>query len=227
MVEAMTRTVLFDLDGTLTDTVPLIAEHLSGALVSNGIDCTPQAVYPLIGRPLDVAMGELHQFGDDQDTLARVVAEYRENLLRAVDEAGDTLLLPGVHDMLERLRAEGFRVGVVTAKGAESAVQLMAVTGLNPFVEALVTNSDVERGKPFPDAALLGLERLGVAAEGAWYVGDATSDIEMAIAAGMRPMGITTGAATREALLEAGAEVVVDSAAEAAEFLLGQEQPEN
>lgn len=226
MVKVMTRTVLFDLDGTLADTVPLIAEHISAALVNNGIDCTPQAVYPLIGRPIEVAMDELHQFGTDRDTMRRIIDEYRDNLHLAVDEAGDTLLLPGVHDMLEQLRDAGFRVGVVTAKGAPSAVQLMAVTGLYPFVEALVTNDDVERGKPFPDAALLGLERLGAEAEGAWYVGDATSDIEMAIAAGMRPMGITTGAATREALLDAGAEAVVDSAAEATELLLKQEQPE-
>lgn len=218
----MTRAVLFDLDGTLADTVPLIAEHISGALVNNGIACEPLAVYPLIGRPIEVAMDELHQFGEDRATMMRIIDEYRGNLHAAVDEAGATLLLPGVHEMLERLRDEGFRIGIVTAKGSPAAVQLMAVTGLDPLVEVMVTNDDVERGKPYPDPALLGLERLGVEAEGAWYVGDATSDIAMAIAAGLRPIGVTTGAATREALLEAGAEAVVDTAAEVTELLLEQ-----
>ena len=84
-----------------------------------------------------------------------------------------------------------------------------------------MSTDDVDRGKPAPDSALLGLERLGAVAAETWYVGDAMSDMEMALAAGMRAMGITTGAATREELAGAGAEVVVDTAAEVTDLIVG------
>lgn len=209
----MSRAVLFDLDGTLTDTVPLIAEHIAAALNRDGIECSPRDVYPLIGQPIEVAMHKLHLF-DDLGRMGRVIDDYRDTLSVAVDEAGEGLVLPGVFDMLHALREAGYRIGVVTAKGTNSAVHLLGLTGLGDLIDALVTTDEVENGKPAPDSALLGLERLGVQAEGTWYVGDAASDMIMALAAGMRAMGITTGAATREELLAGGAEIVVDHAAE-------------
>lgn len=215
----MTRAVLFDLDGTLADTVPLIAAHVSGALNAHGIACTPREVYPLIGRPIEVALQQLHLFGDDLERMRRIIVEYRDALHVAVNAAGTDLVLPGVRDMLTALRDAGYAVGVVTAKGTASAVHLLNITELNHLIDVLVTTEDVDNGKPAPDSALLGLRRLGVEAEGTWYVGDAVSDMEMALAAGMRAMGITTGAATREELIDGGAEVVVDTAAEVAQLL--------
>ncbi|MBB1484136.1 HAD family hydrolase [Tessaracoccus sp. MC1865] len=215
----MTRAVLFDLDGTLADTVPLIAEYIAGALNAHGIECVPRDVYPLIGRPIEFAMGELHTFADDPERMNRIIVEYRDALHLAVNAAGSKLVLPGVREMLEDLRLAGYRIGVVTAKGTGSAIHLLDITELSHLIDALVTTEDVEHGKPAPDSALLGLERLEVQAEGTWYVGDAVSDMTMAIAAGMRPLGITTGAATREELLAGGAEVVVDSAAEVTALL--------
>ena len=58
------KAALFDLDGTLADTVPLIAEHISASLNAHGIACVPRDVYPLIGRPILDAMGELHDLAD-------------------------------------------------------------------------------------------------------------------------------------------------------------------
>lgn len=220
MVESMTsRAVLFDLDGTLADTVPLIAEHIADALNANGIECTARDVYPLIGRPIEVAMNTFHPFGDDTERMNRIIAEYRDALHVAVNDAASKLVLPGVREMLEDLRRAGYAIGVVTAKGTASAIHLLDITELSHLIDTLVTTEDVEHGKPAPDSAILGLERLGASAEGTWYVGDAVSDMTMALAAGMRAMGITTGAATREDLLAGGAEVVFDTAAEVTELL--------
>lgn len=210
----MPPAILFDLDGTLADTVALIAEHVAAALVRNGIECAPRDVYPLIGQPIEVAMQQLHLFGDDLPRMGRVIEEYRAALSVAVNEAGEGLVLPGVPAMLRALREAGYRIGVVTAKGTNSAEHLLRITSLDELIDTLVTTDDVTYGKPAPDSALLGLERLGAAASGTWYVGDAASDMIMALAAGMRAMGITTGAATREELLAGGAEVVVDAADE-------------
>ena len=215
------RAVLFDLDGTLADTVPLIAQHISDTLNAHGIACTPRDVYPLIGRPIVDAMNELHEFASDGARMEAVIVEYRAALHEAVNAAGTDLVLPGVRAMLRELREAGFAVGVVTAKGGPQAEHLLTITELRDLVDVLVSTDDVDRGKPAPDSALLGLERLGAVAAETWYVGDAMSDMEMALAAGMRAMGITTGAATREELADAGAEVVVDTAAEVSGLILG------
>lgn len=216
------RAVLFDLDGTLADTVPLIAQHISDALNAHGIDCRPLDVYPLIGRPIEDAMGELHRFGDDgRERMQRIIAEYRDALHEAVNAAGQDLVLPGVRQMLHDLRAAGFAIGVVTAKGGRQAEHLLTVTELMEHVDVVVSTNDVERGKPHPESALLGLERLGASAADTWYVGDAMSDMVMALSAGMRPLGITTGAATRDQLLAAGALVVVGHAEEVPAVVAG------
>ena len=215
------RAVLFDLDGTLADTVPLIAQHISDTLNAHGIACTPRDVYPLIGRPIVDAMNELHEFAADGARMEAVIVEYRAALHEAVNAAGTDLVLPGVRAMLRELREAGFAVGVVTAKGGPQAEHLLTITELRDLVDVVVSTDDVDRGKPAPDSALLGIERLGAVAAETWYVGDAMSDMEMALAAGMRAMGITTGAATREELAGAGAEVVVDAAAQVTDLIVG------
>ncbi len=215
------RAILFDLDGTLADTVPLIARHISDTLNAHGIACTPRDVYPLIGRPIVDAMHELHEFAADGERMQAVIVEYRAALHEAVNAAGTDLVLPGVRAMLRELRDAGYGVGVVTAKGGPQAEHLLTSTELRDLIDVLVSTDDVDRGKPAPDSALLGLERLGAVAAETWYVGDAMSDMEMALAAGMRAMGITTGAASREELASAGAEVVVDAADEVTRLLLG------
>ena len=215
------RAILFDLDGTLADTVPLIARHISDTLNAHGLACTPRDVYPLIGRPIVDAMHELHEFAADGERMQAVIVEYRAALHEAVNAAGTDLVLPGVRAMLRELRDAGYGVGVVTAKGGPQAGHLLTSTELRDLIDVLVSTDDVDRGKPAPDSALLGLERLGAVAAETWYVGDAMSDMEMALAAGMRAMGITTGAASREELASAGAEVVVDAADEVTRLLLG------
>ena len=215
------RAILFDLDGTLADTVPLIARHISDTLNAHGLACTPRDVYPLIGRPIVDAMHELHEFAADGERMQAVIVEYRAALHEAVNAAGTDLVLPGVRAMLRELRDAGYGVGVVTAKGGPQAEHLLTSTELRDLIDVLVSTDDVDRGKPAPDSALLGLERLGAVAAETWYVGDAMSDMEMALAAGMRAMGITTGAASREELASAGAEVVVDAADEVTRLLLG------
>lgn len=215
-----TRAVLFDLDGTLADTVPLIAQHISDTLTAHGIPCAPLDVYPLIGRPIEDAMQALHEFGGDGDKRMRaIITDYRAALHEAVNAAGPNLVLPGVRQMLRDLRDAGYGVGVVTAKGGPQAEHLLTITELRDLVDVLVTTDDVERGKPDPESALLGLARLGADAAGTWYVGDAMSDIQMALAAGMRAMGITTGAATRAELTSAGAERVVEHAEDVTRLL--------
>ncbi|HMR47901.1 MAG TPA: HAD family hydrolase [Arachnia sp.] len=215
------RAALFDLDGTLTDTVALIATQASRTLTEFGIPCLPEDVVPYIGIPLaDCIQAVAPGFVEDErfPAFARL---YRSRVAEATAEAGPDLLLPGVAELLPALREAGWKVAVVTAKQTEVAQTVLASTGLTEAVDMVIGTDQVAAGKPAPDSAYLAMERLGTAPERTWYIGDAATDMQMTLAAGIPGLGITTGAGTREGLLAAGARVVVDSAHEVFDALRG------
>ncbi|MGO1384538.1 MAG: HAD family hydrolase [Arachnia sp.] len=211
---------IFDLDGTLADSVTLIEETLHATIVDAGHDAESHEVRAKIGRPLDVMLAELTHQDVDHDNIATLVQSYRSAYRPAVEAAGASLLIPGVPEMLERLRAAGHAIGVVTAKTTFGAEHLLEMIGIRHFVDVLVGTERVAHGKPAPDSGLLAMAELGVLPENSWYVGDATSDITMAIAAGMKPLGVTSGVANREELLAAGAHAVATTPDEIAVMVL-------
>ena len=213
--------VVFDLDGTLADTVSLIEDTIHMVLTDDGHQPDRHTIRSFIGRPLDIALAELTGYDVSHNRIAALVKTYRTAFLPAVSEAGESLLLPGVPDMLRRLREAGYAIGVVTAKTTTGAEHLLQTLGIRSLVDVLVGTERVKHGKPAPDSGLLALEDLGSEPSETWYVGDAVSDMEMAIAAGMRPMGVTTGVADRDELVAAGAEAVAGSTSEIADIVLG------
>lgn len=211
---------VFDLDGTLADSITVIEDALHTTIHDAGHLAERHAIRALIGRPLDVMLADLTGQDIEHDTIATMVAAYRTAYLPAVEAAGADLLIPGVPEMLERLRNAGHAIGVVTAKTTPGAEHLLEVIGIRHLVDVLVGTERVLHGKPAPDSGLLALEELGVEAGNSWYVGDAVSDIAMAVSAGMKPLGVTTGVADREELLAAGAFAVAESPGEVATIVV-------
>ena len=101
------RLVIFDLDGTLADTVPVIAHHIAETITSFGTLVRPEDVVPYIGRPLEVALAELAERPADDPRIAEIIDAYRARWRGAVDVHGETLLLPGARALLRRLREAG------------------------------------------------------------------------------------------------------------------------
>lgn len=215
---------VFDLDGTLADSITLIQETISLAITDAGHSAQGHTIRAMIGRPLDVMLSELTGHDVGHDNINAMIKAYRTAYFPAVEEAGASLLLPGVPDMLERLRAAGHAIGVVTAKTTPGAEHLLEIIGIRHLVDVLVGTERVQHGKPAPDSGLLAMEELAVDASETWYVGDATSDMAMAIAAGMKPLGVTTGVADRDELLAAGAVAVAETPAEVASIILGSRE---
>lgn len=211
---------VFDLDGTLADSVTLIEETMHLALTDAGHAAERHAIRSMIGRPLDVALADLTDQDVSHDNIVAMVKAYRTAYFPAVEAAGAALLLPGVPEMLEQLRSAGHAIGVVTAKTTPGAEHLLDVIGIRHLVDVLVGTERVAHGKPAPDSGLLAMQELGVEAADTWYVGDAISDMAMAVAAGMRPLGVTTGVADRDELLAAGAIAVADTPEEVSTIVL-------
>ena len=181
------ETVLFDLDGTLID---------SGAAILASFHHATETV---LGRRFadDVVMASVGGYGLHRQ-MAEFDAEHVDDLVQAyrahnLEIYRQVRVFPGIDAVLERLRDDGRRLGIVTTKSRISVVLTFELLPLGAFFETVVTGDDVERHKPDPDGLLLALERLDADAESAAYVGDAPFDVQAAKAAGICAVAVTWG----------------------------------
>ena len=204
------RVVLFDLDGTLVDSIDLIvraAEHAFGATL--GTVPSRAEIMAGIGRPL------LAQFGAYVDTEAQMEAliqAYRRVQLAHHDDL--TRPYDGVNDAVRWLSDDGRALGVVTSKIEPLAHRALTHVGLDPFFDLVVGIESTARHKPEPDPLLFAMERLGANPPETVYVGDSPFDIQAARAAGITSIAVTWGAFEEQVLLAAGPSHVARSAAD-------------
>ncbi len=208
--------VLFDLDGTLVDTVPTRTNAWLLAFAEHGIPADREHVAAMIGV--------------DGRRLAREVAEHagvpmKRERASQIDAMHGEIYgqlntsprpLPGVRELVSALEAAGVPWAIATSSGDAGQVRA-SVAALELAAEpTVIDGSHVENAKPEPDIFLLSAERLGVEdTSRCWCVGDATWDMTAAVAAGMVPVGVTAGSAVDPRQLRvAGAVTVVATLAE-------------
>ncbi len=197
--------VTFDLDGTLVDLrAAYISAHQQAARAVLDIELSEARVLELMstGRPIREHMALL-----DNDAAEHLVTAFVEYY--RLERDGLASPFPGIIALLERLQRGGIGVGVVTSKLREDALAELHATGLDKNVDVLVAFEDTDEHKPAAAPQLEALRRLR-ANTGAG-VGDLPSDIVSAQAAGLAAIGVSWGYGSRDALREAGAEVVCDS----------------
>jgi pyrophosphatase PpaX len=191
--------VLFDLDGTLVDTVPFILAAARHAFEGYGAAPSDADWVAGIGTPLRAQLASFARSADDVDAL---LARYRAYWL----EHHDRLTRPfdGALETVAALAAAGRPLAVVTAKVEAGAHRTLRHTGLLPYVEVVIGADSCARAKPDPEPVRLALSRLGAGPEGAVLVGDSPHDIAAGRAAGVRTIAALWGACGREALAAAG-----------------------
>ena len=205
------RAVLFDLDGTLVDSVPFLVECFSCAVRDTlGRMPEPDEVRPLVGLPLRQMFEHFHP--DLTDELAQTcVTTYREVYFPRVLERSP--LFPDALEVLDRLAAGDVALGIVSGKREEGIRRVVEPIGIAHRFGAIVGADHGGAHKPAPDGALAAAGLLGVSPAETAVVGDSLLDIEMALAAGMLAWGVTTGTTSRDKLA-ARAHAVADSLAE-------------
>ena len=189
-------TYLFDLDGTLIDSIELIMEsfrhtmrmHLGAVPADDGWRAG-------FGTPL---RGQLAEFSGDPETVSAMVATYRAY----TSEHHNRLLrsYPGVDTALAALRAGGGRLGVVTSKSHALARKGLERCGLSDYFTVLVGVDDVSEPKPHPAPVRAALAQLSAAPEQAVFVGDSPHDLRAGRAAGVQTAAALWGPFGREAL---------------------------
>ncbi len=179
--------VIFDLDGTVLDSVELIVESFGHAVREVlGLELSREELIRGVGRPLLEQMACFDPDGAEELVVVYRKFNHREHDLRVS-------LYPGVADLLLRLRARGVKLGLVTSKSRDTTEMAFRATGIGQLFDAVVCAGETEHHKPNPDPLFRVVELLGGVVDGAVYVGDSPFDIEAAQRAGMRSVGVTWG----------------------------------
>jgi phosphoglycolate phosphatase len=202
--------VLFDLDGTLVDSLPTIARAMAAACREHGYEVDPEKVIPLIGAPMADLAGQV-------TGAPREVAEaINDTYLRIYHDTyiAETPPLLGAEELLRALRAASVPLGVVTNKNHRGGQRMIEVQGWQPYFDSVVGRDTAAAPKPAPDPALHALADLGVVPGDAALVGDTEYDMGCGRDAGIaRVIGIVDSR-TPERLIEAGATHIAADLAE-------------
>jgi pyrophosphatase PpaX len=198
--------VLFDLDGTLVDSIQLILEATAHAFASHAGPAPSKAdILAGIGRPL---AAQFAPYAADSLELEVLIARYRQYQLEHHDRL--TRAYTGVPEALDELRRRNYSLAVVTSKSVPLARRALVHTGLDSYFPVLVGLEDTQRHKPHPDPVVLAMQRLGVDAPTTALVGDSPFDMEAGRAAGVLTLGATWGPFDAATLLRAGARQLVE-----------------
>ena len=203
------RAVLFDLDGTLLDTLDDLADSMNAALAAMGCPAHPPAAYRcFVGDGMASLAGRvLPPERRDDDTVARAVAAMRDEYsLRWADK---TRPYEGVPEMLDELAARGVILTVLSNKPDDFTRACVARLLPRWSFRAVLGAGGRVPVKPDPRGALLAAELAGVPPAGFLYLGDTNTDMQTALAAGMYPVGALWGFRTADELRQAGAAVLV------------------
>jgi len=205
--------MVFDLDGTLVDTVETRIAAWLRTFEEHGIPTGREQVARLIGS--------------DGRRVARLVAEAAgmpidAERADAIDRRSGEIYselntnprpLPGAIELLRALDERGLPWAIATSSRPEQVEASIDALKLARR-PTIVDGSQVENAKPAPDLLLAAATKLGVEPLRSWYVGDSIWDVQAALAAGMQAIGVASGSATTGDLEEAGAQLIVDELSE-------------
>lgn len=189
-------TVLFDLDGTLIDSIRLIIDSYHHTLAVHGLPPRSDEEWLAgIGTPLWV---QFRHWAEDPERLDAMVATYREYNLSHHDSR--VTAYPGVVEAVLALRTREVRLGVVTSKNVSGARRGLRLVGLESVMEVVIGADDVRNPKPHPEPVHLAMERLGVDPQATVYVGDSLHDMHAGRGAGVRTAAVLWGPFGRDHL---------------------------
>jgi pyrophosphatase PpaX len=207
--------VVFDLDGTLVDTIGLIVASYQHAFTTVlGREEDETMIRSWIGQPLIRGFRAIDAEHADE-LLSTYLAWNHANTERLIRRYA------GIDTLLADLRGAGVQVAAATSKLRAPAQEAVRLAGLTAYLDVLVTMEDTDVHKPHPAPLLLAVERLGAVPGEAVYVGDAVVDVRAARNAEMAAVGVTWGAGTPEEVVEAQPDVVAHTVDDLRAALLG------
>lgn len=201
--------VLFDIDGTLIDSNYLHVEAWSRAFEDVGADVSSWRIHRAIG--LDSAKLLDTLLGENADTLGDRAKALHSRYYK--DLADRLRPLDGARDLLRKLHSNGLRVVLATSAPEDELEILTGKLDVDDAIDATTNADDVETAKPDPSIVEIALQKAGVDAGSAVFVGDSVWDCIAASRAGVRTIGLLSGGFSSAELLAAGAIAIYDDPA--------------
>ncbi len=207
--------ILFDLDGTVVDTVVLIREsHRYAVRAVLGQELSDERLVANVGKPL---LEQMHAFSPAHaDELYRVYREWNHAHTAELIASYD-----GIGGLLDTLTRDGRQLGLVTSKSRDAVDLAFRSLDVGRYFDIVVTADDSERHKPDPEPLRLALERLGRGVDGACYIGDSPFDIQAGKRSGMVTVAVTWGFFGHDDLAAVQPDITCDTVADLGRVLLG------
>ncbi len=201
------KTAVFDLDGTLLDTLEDLYRAVNAALDRHFLPRrTRNEVRLFVGNGVELLIRRAVPAECDEETILSTLADFKATYAAICKD--NTKPYDGILPMLTALRDKGIRVAVVSNK-FDTATKALCAEYFGDLVEVAIGERADVRKKPAPDTVLEALKELGVTTEGAVYVGDSDVDIRTAENCGMDCLSVTWGLRDEKFLLENGAKTLV------------------
>lgn len=216
------QAVIFDLDGTLINSLYDIADSMNMVLVSHGFPTHDYDQYRLlIGKGLkNLSENAIPEENRNDETIGKVFKDmiqvYGQNVVNK------TVLYKGIPELLDYLKINGYKVAILSNKAHELTTSI-AKSILDKWQIDFIMGSKPEiPRKPDPAGAIICSEELGVNPESILYLGDSGVDMQTATSAGMTAIGVTWGFRSREELIENGAMHIIDTPEQLKDLILSK-----
>lgn len=202
------KLIIFDFDGTLADTRGLIVKTMQQTLEALGLESrTDDQCASMIGLPLKQAFTDLIPISDEMGE--QCAATYRR-LFNENNAVYTVPVFPRVLETLHQLHEKGYTLTIASSRSHRSLMEFVEDMHLDEVIPYILGADDVTEAKPNPEPVLKTLEAFHCTPDEAMVVGDTWYDIEMGKRAGVKTCGVTYGNGTREELIQAGADYLVD-----------------
>jgi len=200
--ETMPRAIIFDVDGTLLDSVDLHAKAWQEAFAQYGKNVSFPEVRRQIGKGADQLMPvflsekEIARFGKElTDYRSQYFQEYFLDIVRP---------FPQVRQLFQRIAASGQRIAIASSATEDELEEYKRIAHVGDLLDSDTSSKDVERSKPHPDIFEAALEKLGMESREVLVVGDTPYDAEASLKAGLRIVGVLCGGFPEATLRKAG-----------------------
>lgn len=211
------KTVIFDLDGTLTDTLQDLHSSVNHALKSCGYPLRSiNEVRRFVGNGVHKLIERAVPEGTGTEDTERCFGIFRDYYVVHCQDT--TRLYPGIAEMLDELKARGVKMAIVSNK-LQQGVDELYKRWFEETVEVAIGEREGIRRKPYPDMVHIAIDRLGVSREDCVYVGDSDVDVQTAQNAGLPCISVLWGFRDKEELEMCGATTFVERPEEIVQYL--------
>ena len=201
-------TVIFDMDGTLLNTLEDLKDSLNFALDQMGFPLrTIDEVRQFVGNGARLLIERAVPAGTAKETHDKCLDIYGKHY--ATNMQNKTRPYDGIIDLLKELKDRKYRLAIVSNK-FDASVKALCKEHYNDYIKVAIGESKHVAIKPAPDSVFTAMNELGSKAEETIYVGDSDVDVHTAHNAGLKCVGVTWGFRSREILLNAGADYIID-----------------